>query len=380
MLTVTDFDNLKWAFNQNNKFYSELIETYSGNEDYLKLLDDLIIRLRSQNCKNIQEKMRCIGCFKKFFSTLSELRFALDLGINSEVTLLPDEYNGGGAPDFTYSVGKTRFIVEVTRISDEETSGAIFDFLRPLLKNTGYCVDSYLKEELAHPKFYGVERERNEEYVKSSLKEFAEKFMERNGQRAFRVNTEHINFEVEKTKSGKGYPGLVSGGAFWVDSEYIMEYAQKRIIEKAVKAEKYLSSFPDARLLIAIDCEERVANSRYIEETLYGQRPQIVAANDRQRVRREQDWGKIIQNKEQIIPGWERIEKATELGWEKFLVDKYMIPNGYIYLKESGLFFNIAETRKVSGILYKWPVNQLDFFPNPFSDREFNLMGNLEIR
>lgn len=371
---VNEYPNLVWALTLNTELKLNLFEKYENKPRYLSYLDNLIFELRDLDCKNIQEKMKDINAnLYKLSSIISELEIAKILAKSGKkVQLLLDNFLVGKSPDILCKDENFDAYIEVTRIGESESTFKVIDFLRVFLKDLPYRVDVKLKGELSLPARDYQKRRVQECIVKTSLDKFKEYFRGGNfSEFPFQIETVGIIFEINRTDSGKGYPGFVNTEFIQVPEEILKENIKYWLLEKAKKRDDLEKEDRKYPYIIAFDCEERSIDDITINELLYGQRTTIGALSEEYELWREKEWRSIIKDKAKKIPKWEEIEEARKRGWEKLLVKEALIPNDYTYLTKEGIFLSESSMKNVSGVLFR-KYGEVFFFPNPFASDEIN--------
>lgn len=227
-----------------------------------------------------------------------------------------------------------------------------------------------LKKNLAIPKVNGSERENQEQLVESSLREFEDKFKTSTLSKfPFEIDTTDITFKIYETSYGNGYLGIITLELVTIPSVSLCKYVKDRLIKKAVKRNYFEDVHRSYPYILAFDCDEWSIDASDINKLLYG-KITIIASTPSQW--RDNEWNKIITDKERNIPKWTEIDTASKNGWGDLLIEKCLIPNNYSYLSEEGIFLSEQLMKNVSGVLFRDKLDNVSFYPNPFCSTEIN--------
>ncbi|PAV13078.1 hypothetical protein ASJ81_18825 [Methanosarcina spelaei] len=379
------YPNLSWALTNNYRLNNILSEQYIDNPHCLSYLDNLISELLSYNCKGIQDKLKDASDLNKFISTLSELQITLILAKNEEIgelKLLHDNYFLKESPDILFRNRNFTFYVEVRRIyANPYIVDTILDHLQEFLKGYPFCVNIFLGTELSIPKMRGTERIAQKDLVKESLRIFEEEFKEKIASdmltSSFVIETNYIKFTVEKTKSGKGYPGFITSDLIEVPTDILCTYITERLVEKAAKRDSFNSEHRKIYYIVAFDCHEPSIDAIDMNELLYGHMSyiselNITGSSEEDYAKNRLDYWNFLNNNIKNSASWRIIEQAKNRGWEKLLTEKCLIPNDYSYIDDEGIFISETKMKNVSGVLFRGTRNEIAFYPNPFCDTEIN--------
>ncbi len=380
---TSEYPNLGWALNSNTELKLVLLEIYKDKPRFLSYLDRLFYNLINLGCKDIQEKMEDVNTnINKFFSIISELEIAKILAESGkEVQLLTDNYFKCKSPDILCNGKNFSAYIEVMRLTESESKYMVIEFLREFLSNLPYRVDAKLKYELSLPARDYSTRKKQESLVKTSLDQFNESLKKETlSKLPFRIETDGICFEINRTDSGKGYPGIINTEVIKVPENILKENIKYWLIEKAKKRDDWGKEYLDYPYIIAFDCEEWSIDDITINELLYGQRTEIAALSalgKKYEQWKEKEWNGIINDKENKIPKWKEIEKARKEGWGELLVKEALIPMDYTYLTKEGIYLSEPKMKNVSGAIFR-KDERVFYFPNPFACDEINY-PNLNI-
>ncbi len=359
------YPNLSWALTNNYRLNNILSEQYIDNPHCLSYLDNLISELLSYNCKGIQDKLKDASDLNKFISTLSELQITLILAKNEEIDelkLLHDNYFLKESPDILFRNRNFTFYVEVRRIyANPYIVDTILDHLQEFLKGYPFCVNIFLGTELSIPKMRGTERIAQKDLVKESLRIFEGEFKEKIASdmltSSFVIETNYIKFTLEKTKSGKGYPGFITSDLIEVPTDILCAYIKEKLVEKAAKRDSFTNEHRKIYYIVAFDCHEPSINATDINKLLYGSvchlaTLNITGSSDENFIKNRLYYWNFLNSKIKNNTSWGVIEQAKNRGWEKLLTEKCLIPNDYSYVDEEGIFISEAKMKNVSGFLF----------------------------
>lgn len=386
MITINEkYPNLSWALTNNYRLITILSEQYMDNPSYLSCLDNLISELVSYNCKGIQDKLKDASDLGKFNAILSELQIALILAKKREIDelkLLPDNYLSSKSPDILFRDGTFTFYVEVRRVyANPYIADTILDRLQEFLKRYPFCVNVLLSAELSIPKLRGNERIAQKGLVEESLRIFDEKFKEKIAgdilTSSFVIETDYIKYAVEKTNSGKGYPGFITSDLIEVPTDILCAYIKERLVEKAAKRDSFTNEHRKIYYIVAFDCHEPSIDATDINKLLYGSvchlsTLNITGSSDEDFIKNRLYYWDFLNSRIKNNTSWGVIEQAKNRGWEKLLTEKCLIPNDYSYVDEEGIFISEAKMKNVSGFLFRGTRSEIVFYPNPFCDTEIN--------
>jgi len=378
---TNSYPNLENAFISNTELKSILLEVYKDKTRYLTQLDELFYNLNLLGCEGIHEKIRDTNTnLNKFISIISELEIAKILAEKwNNVNLLADNYFEHKSPDILCENEKFNAFIEVMRLTESESEFKVIEFLRDYLRDLPYRVDAKLKNELSWPARDYQTRKKQTSLVNTSLSQFDESIKKANlTDFPFRIDTDGICFEINLTKFGKGYPGMINTEVIRIPEEILKQNIEYWLIEKAKKRNYLEKEYLDYPYVIAFDCEEWYIDDDTINELIYGQRTSIVALSKKHEQLKEKEWNLIINDKENKIPKWNEIEEARKKGWEKLLEKEALIPIDYTYLFKEGTFLSEPDMKNVSGVLFR-RYKEVFYFPNPFASDKINYPGLIII-
>jgi hypothetical protein len=374
---IDGFRSLNWALEGNEKVEKILMEAYGKNERYLSHLDGFFDELRRTRCEGIRDTLGDVNNVNKFHSQISEYKVGMMFGGKGKsVRFLPDSYLDVRSPDILVVDSDKRIYVEVTRATDDESDFVILDFLREYLADKPFMVNLRKKSCLAMPVVKRQERKKKMDLVKITLREFQEKFeteLERSASAnpPMKIDTVGAVFQVLPSTRDYGYPGIVTTDVAKIPEEDYAEMITKKVADKARKRDDWRGEDRQTLYIIAIHLEHPFY-AVTLDDLFLGRRTEILAMDELGRRMREKDWMRIVGNPEETIPNWEEIQIASNKGWKGYLLEKWVIPNSYVYITEPGFFLEECSMRNVSAVLVFGPGDFYSFTPNPFADTEIN--------
>lgn len=361
-----DLSHLEWALAKNPHSLRDLLfDSYRENPRYLTYLNDLIYFLRTQDCKNIRNKLNDIDNLYKFQSGISELEFVRSLiQRGKQIDLLPDTYMGMVSPPDLLAVdSQIKAYIEVKRITEDSTIDTILTFLRKFLRenNYPYIINVVLNETMSIPVAGWHERQLKEEIVQKGLQELEAKIKTINLlSLPTEIETNVGKFEIYPSTSGKGFPGIIRTSVIKVSKDMedkILKKIRHDVTEKAKKRERWTDDHHSKIYIVALDFEEIIVyDEDDMEIALIGNSITVMPPL-----------------RIPIIHETEEVHQAKERGWETFLHERYIIPSNRTYLDSNrkGIFFTEPVVKNISGVIGRFR-NRLHFIPNPFAFEEIN--------
>jgi len=361
-MTTLRFSELEWALATNTHNLQDLLfNTYKDKPRYLKYLNYLIHFLREHGCSNIQEKLNRISDLPRFRSAQSELEIAKALIQRSKsVDLLTENYIGMVSPPDLLAVDdQFEAYIEVKRIMEDQTTGAITEFLRRFLRenNYNYIVNVVLNKTMSIPVIGWRERQFKEETIRKALQEFEAEIRKLDpASLPAEIETMIGKFEIHQSASCRGFPGIIRTSVITLPEEKMIGKIRHDVVEKASKRDKWTDDHRAKIYIVALDFEEMTYDKDYLEIALIGHR---VYVKPPLRV--------------PIICETIEVQHAKERGWEKFLRETCILPSNRTYLDSNkrGIFFTEPIVKNVSGVIGRFGET-LHFVPNPFSFDEIN--------
>jgi hypothetical protein len=328
----------------------------------MKYLDELICFLRNHNCRNIQEKLSCVSDdWLRFRSAQSELELAKVLILRGKaVDFIPENYMDMVSPPDLLVVDKNiEAYVEVKLLIEDPTMKAILDFLRQFLPtNPSPCiVNIELNKMMSVPAIGWYERQLKEEIIRKACQEFKTQMKTLNSLNLpMEIKTNIGKFEIHKSPSSRGYPGIITTSVITLPEEKMIEKIRDDVVKKASKREKWTSDHHSKIFIVALDFEEMHYDEDCINIALIGCTNTFMSSKHMPPICETKD-----------------LQHAKERGWEKFLLEKYILPRNQTYLdnNKKGIFFTEPKVKNISGVISKHGKT-LYFIPNPFSFDEIN--------
>lgn len=258
-------------------------------------------------------------------------------------------------PDIFAKDSQIEAYIEVRRIIEDPTKNQIIELLRKLLRNYPCIVNLELNEEMATPTTRYYEIEKRKRMVREVLQQLETKLKMLNlSSLPMKIETDIGKFEVLRSPSNMGYPGVLSYDII-VPKDKLIKKICYDLKEKAKKREEWGTEHKSKVYIIALDFEEW-GYEDLLEEALIGSRIYVLPPL-----------------KVPAIPETDEVRHARERGWEDFLRKTNIIPSDQIYLdwSKKGVFFTESIMKNVSGVIGRLD-QKINFVPNPFSYDEIN--------
>lgn len=366
---TSEYPNIVWAMSGNSTLSARLCQDLGDRPEYLSSLEELFQELRSHGVPNIAQRLKEVDDLFKLSAVRSELEFARRLlSGGKRVELLSGDRR---APGILWEQDGLTGYVDTVRPANNELVFNTMEYLRGFLAGKPYRVDVKFNHELSLPALSYQDRKRQLDLLDASIEEFARAFEGLTDLPAS-VRTDGAAFEVVRTKTGHGYPGLIDAWPIEVPEKTLGADIGRRLVERARKRKGWVKERPEYPYIVAIDGTEWSLEKGAMDRFLYGDRVKVESLDDN--AFREKQWRSIVDNKEAVIPRWADIDSAGKAGWKAMLMEKGLIPMGYEYLVKEGLFLSEREMKNVTGVLWK-AHGDIRYFPNPFASREINHPG-----
>jgi hypothetical protein len=253
-----------------------LESNFEQTHGYWTYLDELVGFLRSKNVGGIQEKIADANRLQKFYSAVSELEFAKVLaGKGKNVALLADKFfENRTSPDMLVTDSVREAYVEVKRLTEDQASYKILDFLRCYLNHPDrrYVVSVVLNQELSVPVTKWEERLSKEKIAQRIVEQFPSTFQAADlSMLPSSFEIEGVEFRIDgTTKSKRGYPGVIHSAVIEVPTEAWQKKFREDVCDKAKKREAWTGEHLRKYYIVAIDCEEKYLDEDDIESCLIG--------------------------------------------------------------------------------------------------------------
>ncbi|MDJ0898429.1 MAG: hypothetical protein QNJ55_06430 [Xenococcus sp. MO_188.B8] len=178
---------VNFAYQNNPENFYNVTEIFDEQESNLsKFLQILAIaeKLRhDQNFKNntgIQEKFSEATNWYKFLSLESELYFANELkNLNFDVSFISDsslEWQENNqtlpSPDLCAEKDNIKFLIEVAKIKDDDTTDNIANLIIPIIRKTKFRVNIQYCQDFSYPVTSYEERENREKLIHDFVAKF----------------------------------------------------------------------------------------------------------------------------------------------------------------------------------------------------------------
>lgn len=401
-----------WAFSKKQSNLLHITEHFGENQRNLfKFLEvfQLVEQLKSNNCLNIQDKFANTTDWEKFNSLSSELCFANELiKLGFSVSLIPDN-----TPEWTIEEGKKKrdntspdisavkngqeFLIEVARISDDETTSEISDFIDILARVNSVCVEiNKYSKKFSLPVLSRNERTERHELIAKFLDEF-EKIIKTVDPSSLPQKRDIYDCNVIFSKPPDGMPGYCGG--YVTDCVRIPEEKFKLQIAKTVEAKaKKRDSWKDCQkqkpYLIALDIKQNWIRPEILVSLLFGDQsyfpppaepryselPIVSEAKARGWQKLLEEVGFSNQTHSPVIwrsPFWQIYFLTLTPESESYSLKKYKYADSklrYFPVINHGLFItNACVSRNITGVIARIG-RELYCLPNPFAEESINLL------
>jgi hypothetical protein len=389
---------VRWAFkNKPKNFYTinEIFDTEGSSSALIRLLNILQLteELRNANCLNIQEKFAETHEWKKFLSLGSELFFAYEfVKLGFEVSLIPDnsrEFTANGqdipSPDISIKKDGQEFLVEVARVSDDETQLEIANKISTIIKKNPFRVRIKYSEEFSIPVVDCQERKKREK----SIKDFVDKFrgiiktIDSNSLPQVQ-NILDCQVEFSESHEKQGYYAGCSTSIITIPEEKIQLQIKNVLESKAKKRQQWNDSQKNLLYLVALDIQQNLFFEHKLISLLFGG----LSHHSREFYGNPGDPN---------FPSYvepEIVTSAKNNGWKDFLVNVGFNPHSNSYILDPGIFINNSIFENVTGVIARtqknrsirpfsrvgWEeTNPLKIVPNPFAEEKINRLDLEEI-
>jgi hypothetical protein len=350
-----------WAFGKKITNLINIAEHFGERRrDLFKLFEILHLaeQLRSSNCSNIQEKFADTTSWSKLPALNSELFFANEFTkMGFSVSLIPDNTPEWPkqSPDMCVVKEGREFLIEVARISDDETISEIADSITTVVEKSSFRVEIQYSEEFSIPVINGKEREERENLIDRFIDEF-KKIIQTIDQKSLPQNRDILGCKVTFTQPLYGKRGYYAGcvtGAINIPDEKFKEEITFRVQEKAKKRMSWNETQQNKPYLVALDIQQLFMESQYLVSLLFGERCYFEPP---------------LKPKYTELP---EVSEAKANGWQKLLEEvgfsKQICP-----IIQPGIFItNLFISQNVTGVIARIG-GEIYCLPNPFAEKAIN--------
>lgn len=369
---------ISWAFKNKPKNFYEIIEIFdiegsSSTINKFLVILSLAEKLKNANCLNIQEKFAEANTWSKFLSLGSELFFAYEfVRLGFDVSLILDnskewkKSNGQDcpSPDIKMQKDGKEFLVEVARLSDDETTSNIAQKINPIIRNNIFRVMIQYCEEFCIPVVSYKKRKKREELIEKFVDQFREAIKTVDHNSLPQTKT-ILDCQVEFSEAYKQegyYAGCRTGCSD--PSEEIQPQIQSEIKRKAKKRQEWDDSQKKLPYLVALDIQQNWFDESKLIPLLFGN----------QCYRLPQFYGKPGDPNFPPYSEPKIVADAKKSGWKNFLVNVGFDPQSNSYIRELGILTeNDTLLRNITGVIARIQ-SRLQIVPNPFAEQQINCL------
>ena len=361
---------IRWSFSRKPQNLFAITENFGDTQqDLFKLLEllELIESSRCRNFLNLQEKLEEESSdWGKFIAFSSELVFANEFskqGFSVEL-ILPSEQcwnkERRQPPDLSVLKDEQKFLIEVTRISGDETTFEVAARISPLIRQSSFRVEIQYSKDLSFPVIEYKERTDREnlieEFVEEFVKEFEKIITKLDSTTSLPKSYNIRGCQVTFTKPLAGKRGYYAGcltDAVILPEEKLYPYIASRIEKKAKKRESWNESQKKIPYLIALDIQQDFIFPERLISLLFGERCHFT--------------GSQPPYSEPSI-----VSDAKARGWKEFLEKVGFSQQTQTQVTEPGLLISNKDTCKnLTGVIAKIR-GELHYLPNPFAEEPIN--------
>lgn len=376
-MIIEDFPNIvRWMFKDKPSNLDKITEHFGEQRrDLIQLFQiiNIVELLHQSNCLNIECKLAEATNWDKLVALESELFFAKEFGkLGFSVTFISDSdrewYKGKQqtpSPDLLVEKDGEKILIEVARISDDETRFEIQDRLIKIVRQTGFAITIQYSKEFSVPAICHKSREVRHKQIDEFVREFTKAIPLINAN----VLPEEKNIlgcKVKFEKSCHNY-GYFRGGltAVLISPHEDIEPHIKRILKnKAEKREKFSDVQKNIPYLVALDIQQKdFWVEHHLTSLLFGGRRYI---------------GELSKTREVGIPYFsepQSVKLAKERGWEEYLKSIGFDPNSDNPINPDTepaiLLNNHIISKNLTGVIVR-NREKLEFVPNPFAEEIIN--------
>jgi hypothetical protein len=341
----------------------ELRELVFGyNDEYLKILDELLEELYIKGCKGIEVKIHETSPdLDRFQATISEMEFArFFLRIHMNVELLSNNlFKGRKALDIHVSSKSREYYVEVKNIQlDDEThvlGCKVAEYLNTL--GLSFMVVVKASKSLSTPAYLHANREEKEKNCEKALKEFREKANDIHASSSIiEIETANADFELHPTNKNKSYLGISTMKEAICQPDDYSERIKYDILNKSQKREDWKDDELDKSYIVALDDKSWLFGIDTFNGDLFGHA--------------------TIYLEPFPVPDVtvdSKIDHALKIGWKDYLIKMCILRNDRSIIPDNkrGMFLSEPVLANVTAIIVK---NREMFYllANPFAEERIN--------
>jgi hypothetical protein len=357
---------INYSFSNNFANIFNILDHFGKNKkDILEFISilKLVEELREYGCLHIPDKFSDTPSFSKLLSLKSEFLFATEFAkIGFNISLISDSdknwrhrKNSLPSPDFLAINGDKKVLVEVAKISDDETIQNILTRIRPFLTDTSLYVWIVFSKELSLPVMNSQDRDIREQIINNFIEKFREILTTIN-QDSIPQKIDILNCQVEFHKldmqrgNCDGMPTAVI-----IPQENLDKHIKNIIHIKAEKRTQWSNSHKQIPYLVALDIQQDAIFHMFFLQMLFGDKCHYEHSLD------------LSEYSESTL-----IHQAKCRGWKDLLEQVGYRPRFHDRTKENGLYFEDQVVRQnITGIIARI-CGQIQFIPNPFAEDSIN--------
>ena len=356
---------IHWSFSRKSHTLLAVTEQFGEFQaDLFKFLEVLALVevSRANSYSNTVDKLEMeSSCWNRFLSFGSELFFANEFfkqKFNIELILGSEKIwskPNRKSPDFYASKDGSRFLVEVSRISGDETTSEVAYQISSIVKESNFRVEIEYSEDFSIPVIKTGERDERHKLIEKFVDEFRETILTVNPN-YLPESRNILGCQVTFTKPLKGKRGYYAGhntSSIIIPEEKIYQHIASVMESKAQKRINWDNSQQAIPYIIALDIQQDFIFKERLISLLFGKRCHFSRSTP-----------------QYFEPNLVSIAKRQ--GWQKILEDVGFSQKTKSFITEPGLLIASECTLKnVTGIIAKIGA-ELFYIPNPFADQAIN--------
>ena len=357
---------IRWSFSKKPQNLFAIIEHFGETQqDLFKLLEilELIESSRGSNFLNLQDKLAGeSSSWVNFLSFGSELFFANEFfkqGFSVELILAYERCwarQNRRPPDLLVLKDEQKFLIEVARISGDETTSEVAARISPLIRQSSFRVEIKYSEDFSFPVIGHHERTDRQKLIEKFVNEFEKILITLDSTTSLPKSEDILGCQVTFTKPLDGKRGYYAGygtDAIILPEEKLYQHIEFKINEKAKKRITWDESKKEIPYLIALDIQQDFIFQERLISLLFGKRCYFTDSQP--------------QYSEPSI-----VSDAKARGWHEFLENVGFSQQTQSPVAEPGLLIsNEITSKNVTGIIAKIR-GELHYLPNPFAEASIN--------
>ena len=364
MMSVPEL--IRWSFSKKPQNLFAVTKHFGETQqDLFKFLEilELIESSRGSNFLNLQDKL--VGessSWGKFLAFGSELFFANEFfkqGLSVKLILESEKCwnrQNRRPPDFLVFKDEQKLLIEVARISGDETTSEVAARINPLIRQSYFRVEIKYLEDFSFPVIKSNERTDRQNLIEKFVNEFEKIITTLDSTTSLPKSKDILGCRVTFTKPLDGKRGYYAGygtDAIILPEEKLYQHITSVIEDKAKKRENWSKSQKEIPYIIALDIQQDFIFPERLVSLLFGKRCHFTVSQP--------------QYSEPSI-----VSVAKARGWQEFLEKVGFNQQTQSPVTQPGLLINNEITSKnVTGIIAKIR-GELHYLPNPFAEEPIN--------